>query len=296
MSPKATIRKLRLDEPVPDFEPRRYRAQRGYIKLRWLIDTQYYVEEYEHRIAAGRPPGWMHVHHINGIKDDNRPENLEVMTPAEHTRRHMAEGGAERQRERLKGKRRGAPPHREAKALRAAKRRQEYADRSAEMKRLYLEGRTTAEVGAIVGIHASGVSRHLREIGVLARTGNKAAKAGLPSSRQVVKARSGMRCEKCGRSTKWEGSEVHHRLPRRMGGTSLVAINSPANLINLCKPCHAAIESDRTVAYRNGWLLHAVDDPSQRIIRMYDGWHYLADDGSRTPCESPLLQAIGEGE
>ena len=31
------------------------------------------------------------VHHKNGDKTDNRPENIEVMTRAEHSRRHMEE-------------------------------------------------------------------------------------------------------------------------------------------------------------------------------------------------------------
>lgn len=31
------------------------------------------------------------VHHINGVKDDDRPENLTVMTKAEHMRHHMLE-------------------------------------------------------------------------------------------------------------------------------------------------------------------------------------------------------------
>lgn len=33
----------------------------------------------------------MHVHHINGIRDDNRPENLVALTRAEHRRLHRLE-------------------------------------------------------------------------------------------------------------------------------------------------------------------------------------------------------------
>ena len=47
---------------------------------------------YEHRVVvyerAGEIPEGMVVHHINGIKHDNRTENLMVMTKFHHRRRH----------------------------------------------------------------------------------------------------------------------------------------------------------------------------------------------------------------
>ena len=52
----------------------------------------------EELLGEKLPPD-MVVHHINGNKTDNRPENLEIMTRAEHTRLHAT--GAKQSPEKL---------------------------------------------------------------------------------------------------------------------------------------------------------------------------------------------------
>jgi hypothetical protein len=68
------------------------------------IDAQGYVsvrhegrKTREHRVVAAQMLGrpllrTEHVHHKNGVKTDNRPENLEVMTAREHLKMHWADG------------------------------------------------------------------------------------------------------------------------------------------------------------------------------------------------------------
>jgi hypothetical protein len=85
----------------PRWNSARLRAQQGYIKVRVgrnhpLADPNGYA--YEHLLvwcAAGnaRPPVGYILHHRNGIKEDNRLDNLELLTRAEHNRLHNLERG-----------------------------------------------------------------------------------------------------------------------------------------------------------------------------------------------------------
>lgn len=83
------IRTLKAGEPLPSGVPSRYRNSKGYVRLRWRLDDGSKVEVYEHRAVVGNPAG-MQVHHKNGVRDDNRLENLEVVTAREHQSHHMA--------------------------------------------------------------------------------------------------------------------------------------------------------------------------------------------------------------
>ncbi|MDP9101618.1 MAG: HNH endonuclease [Actinomycetota bacterium] len=75
--------------------------------------------------------------------------------------------------------------------------------------------------------------------------------------RDLVEARAGGRCERCGITLAgtWPPPALHHRRPRALGGTSDAGSNLPANLLLLCAACHAHVESHRILAYQVGWLV-----------------------------------------
>lgn len=83
------IRSLRPGEMPPEgVEPRRYKSANGYVRLRWRVGPNQQVECYEHRWVAGCFDPNLQVHHKNGVRDDNRPENLEIVTSSSHAAEH----------------------------------------------------------------------------------------------------------------------------------------------------------------------------------------------------------------
>jgi len=86
-------------------------------------------------------------------------------------------------------------------------------------------------------------------------------------TRDAVQRRSGGRCEVglLGTCT-GQAANLHHRLPRRMGGTSNPAASTACNALHLCGSgttgCHGWIEAHRAEALGRGWLLHAGQDPA----------------------------------
>lgn len=91
--------KAQRGEGNPSFRGGRYIDSNGYVLVHrpdhHLCDVRGYV--YEHRLVGeilkGRPliEGEV-VHHLNGLKADNRPDNLEVLSSqSDHAALHAAE-------------------------------------------------------------------------------------------------------------------------------------------------------------------------------------------------------------
>lgn len=145
MKAEATvIRTLRPDEvPPAGVAPSRYRNSEGYVRLRWRVGPRELVECYEHRWLANCLDPSLQVHHINGIKDDNRLENLAVVTPREHAAEHTS------------------------------------ADLR-EIVRLYESGMSTPEVGRALGLDPSTVYRALCRAGFRPRSISESLRSDTP--------------------------------------------------------------------------------------------------------------------
>ena len=108
----------------------------------------------------------------------------------------------------------------------------------------------------------------------------------------IAWARDGYRCVVCGTAF---NPQMHHRLPRGMGGSSRrPEIHSPANLLTLCADHHAWVENHRTEALAAGLLVLRGTDPASIPIQTIDGWVSHLPDGSRVPSTIPTIPREGE--
>jgi len=87
-------------------------------------------------------------------------------------------------------------------------------------------------------------------------------------------------CEICGAA---RASNFHHRRPGGMGGSRQPHQQTAANLLHVCGSgttgCHGDLESSRTIAYENGWLVHRRDDPTTAPVLRRGQRVYLGLDG-----------------
>ena len=108
-----------------------------------------------------------------------------------------------------------------------------------------------------------------------------------PEVRRLVHARSGGICERCRAA---RAVDVHHRRARGMGGSTVGWINSPSNLVDLCRKCHEWVEANFTAALATGWKIGLADSPLDvRIQPLVGGewipaatggrWVYVPPDG-----------------
>ena len=78
--------RARLAHQKPIGSRRKHEASPGMFY--WLIKIKPTGRwQYEHRVITNAPKG-SHVHHINGDTLDNRPENLVVLSPKQHSCTH----------------------------------------------------------------------------------------------------------------------------------------------------------------------------------------------------------------
>lgn len=114
----------------------------GYLRVTLFQNTvpaQWAVHRLVMHVFVGECPEGMQVNHKNGVKDDNRLENLEYTTPKENIRHSFDVLGRVVV---AKGNSRGAGhPHARLND-----------DKVREIRKLYSEGHNCAEIGRMYGI------------------------------------------------------------------------------------------------------------------------------------------------
>lgn len=110
-------------------------------------------------------------------------------------------------------------------------------------------------------------------------------------TRNLVLRRCFAKCELCGAAPV---QEIHHRIPRGMGGVAgehAAVVESPANALGLCRGCHHWAErGDRAQAREWGIVLRRSADPAAEPFYSprRRGWFVLDAWGGKGPDFSKL--------
>lgn len=93
----------------------------------------------------------------------------------------------------------------------------------------------------------------------------------MAASRPVVARRSRGVCERCGAA---RATDKHHRKLRRHGD------HAPANLVDLCRDCHAWAHNHPALARAEGFIVSSWENPRRMpILHATFGRVLLTDDG-----------------
>jgi hypothetical protein len=93
----------------------------------------------------------------------------------------------------------------------------------------------------------------------------------------TVNERSEGWCEVCGVERVYD---VHHRHPRKSGGTKRYWIGLASNALGVCRMDHNLIEARRKLAMMFGWLVPEGHDPESQPVLYRGEWKRLGSDGS----------------
>lgn len=81
-------------------------------------------------------------------------------------------------------------------------------------------------------------------------------------TRKLVRKRSDGFCEKCGTPG---ATDMAHRISRGVGGGW-----EAANILHLCRSCHAYHHQNPTIAYDGGWHLRSTSSPTRTPVWLYN--------------------------
>jgi 5-methylcytosine-specific restriction enzyme A len=73
--------------------------------------------------------------------------------------------------------------------------------------------------------------------------------------------------------------DLHHRRCRGAGGSKRPETNQAANALAVCRDCHRLIESQREIAYANGWLVKQQHTPAEIPVLRRHVWVVLDNEG-----------------